>query len=75
MGELLIGGACVGRGYLNRADLSAQKFVPDPFWEGNAHIKHPRVYRSGDQARFLPNGDIEILGRYENLNKKEWGDR
>lgn len=63
MGELLIGGECVGRGYLNRPDLTAQKFIPDPFWTA----KNARVYRTGDQARFLPNGDVEILGRYGRL--------
>jgi non-ribosomal peptide synthetase component F len=63
MGELLIGGHGVGRGYLNRPDLTAQKFIPDPFVAG---VKNARVYRTGDQARYLPSGDVEILGRYDN---------
>lgn len=63
MGELLIGGECVGRGYLNRPDLTEQKFIKDPFWGGSASLKNPRVYKTGDQARYLLNGDVEILGR------------
>ena len=57
MGELLIGGDCLCRGYLNRSELTAQKFIKNPFADTG------RVYRTGDQARYLPNGDIEIVGR------------
>ncbi|WLQ16387.1 amino acid adenylation domain-containing protein [Hahella aquimaris] len=58
-GELHIAGVGVARGYLNQAALTAEKFVNDPFDSeaGNA------MYRTGDLARYLPNGDIEYLGR------------
>jgi thioesterase domain-containing protein len=58
-GEIHIGGAGVARGYLNRPKLTAQRFVADPFVEaGDA-----RMYRSGDLGRYLPDGNIEFLGR------------
>ncbi len=57
-GELYIGGAQVARGYLNRPELSAEKFVPNPFGEG-------RIYRTGDLARWLPEGNMEFLGRID----------
>ncbi len=57
-GELYIGGDGVGRGYLNRPELTAEKFVADPYDGSEA-----RMYRTGDLARFLPGGDIQYLGR------------
>jgi len=57
-GELLIGGDCVGRGYLNRPELTAEKFIPNPFGNG-------LLYKTGDLVRYLPNGDIEFLGRID----------
>lgn len=60
-GEMYIGGAGVARGYLHRPDLTAQKFIPHPF----SHLPHARLYQSGDLARYLPNGDIEYLGRID----------
>ncbi|MBO4292172.1 MAG: non-ribosomal peptide synthetase, partial [Lachnospiraceae bacterium] len=57
-GELCIAGAGVARGYLNRPELTAEKFVENPFGEG-------RMYRSGDLARWLPDGNIEYLGRID----------
>ncbi|MGX7000244.1 amino acid adenylation domain-containing protein [Caballeronia sp. KNU42] len=56
VGEICIGGMSVARGYLRRPDLTEQKFAPNPFSAG-------RLYRSGDLGRFLPNGEIEFLGR------------
>ena len=58
-GELFIGGVQVADGYLNRPELTAERFVPDPF-SGRAGA---RLYRTGDLGRFLPNGDIAFLGR------------
>jgi len=58
-GELHIGGPGVARGYLNRPDLTAEKFVPDPFSTDPA----ARLYRTGDLARYLDNGEIEFVGR------------
>lgn len=64
-GELYIGGANVSRGYLNRPDLTADRFVPDPFGCGPG----ARLYRTGDLARCLPDGDIEFLGRVDDQVK------
>ncbi|HEY2292939.1 MAG TPA: amino acid adenylation domain-containing protein, partial [Thermoanaerobaculia bacterium] len=58
-GEIHVGGAGLAQGYLNRPDLTAERFVPDPF-PGAAGA---RLYRSGDLARRLPDGDLEYLGR------------
>jgi thioesterase domain-containing protein/aryl carrier-like protein len=64
-GELHIGGAGVARGYLNRPDLTAEKFIADPFRpEPGA-----RLYRTGDLARYLPDGNIEFLGRLDHQVK------
>lgn len=64
-GELHIGGPGVARGYWNRPDLTASSFIPDPF-AGEAGA---RMYRTGDAARFLPNGEIEFLGRRDDQVK------
>ncbi len=56
-GELYIGGVQVGRGYLNRPELTAERFVPSPFVAGD------RLYKTGDLARHLSDGTIEYLGR------------
>jgi amino acid adenylation domain-containing protein len=58
-GELHIGGVQVAAGYVNRDDLTAERFVPDPF--------HPpgRLYKTGDLARWLPSGDVDFLGRLD----------
>jgi len=58
LGELYIGGALVTRGYLNRPDLTAERFIPNPFGEG-------RLYRTGDWARHRPDGAIEFFGRMD----------
>jgi len=57
-GELCIGGAGVGRGYRNRAELTAEKFVANPFGAG-------RLYKTGDVARWLADGTLEYLGRVD----------
>ncbi|WFT99920.1 amino acid adenylation domain-containing protein [Bradyrhizobium barranii] len=57
VGEIYIGGAGVARGYLNRPELTAERFIASPFVEGD------RLYRTGDLARYLPDGNLEFLGR------------
>lgn len=57
-GELYIGGVGVARGYLNRPELTAEKFITNPFDSG-------RLYKTGDLARWLPDGNIEFLGRID----------
>jgi amino acid adenylation domain-containing protein len=64
-GELFTGGDGLARGYLNHADLTAARFVPDPFSVEPGR----RLYRTGDWARYLPNGEIEFLGRVDNQAK------
>jgi amino acid adenylation domain-containing protein/non-ribosomal peptide synthase protein (TIGR01720 family) len=64
-GELYIGGIGLARGYLQRPDLTAQQFIPDPF----SQQPGARLYRTGDLARFLPDGNIEFLGRIDNQVK------
>ena len=65
IGELNIGGAGVAQGYLNRPELTAERFRPDPF----AAESGARMYKSGDLGRLLNNGDIEYLGRMDNQVK------
>ncbi|WP_438287407.1 amino acid adenylation domain-containing protein, partial [Paraburkholderia phenoliruptrix] len=60
LGELCIGGPTVARGYLGRAGLTAERFVPDPYGEPGA-----RVYRSGDLCRMRADGTVEFLGRLD----------
>jgi len=64
-GELHIGGVGVARGYLNRPDLTAEKFIPHPFSEQPG----ARLYKSGDLARYLPDGRLEFLGRIDHQVK------
>ena len=63
-GELYIGGAGLARGYLARPDLTAAAFVPDPF-AGRGGLGQPgdRLYKTGDRARYLADGNLEYLGR------------
>src|SRR6185295_2001662 len=59
-GEIHIGGVGVARGYFQSPDLTANKYIPDPFGKAGA-----RLYRTGDLGRFLPSGDIELHGRVD----------
>ncbi|HEX2617662.1 MAG TPA: amino acid adenylation domain-containing protein, partial [Flavobacteriales bacterium] len=58
-GELYLGGACVAQGYIGRDDLTAERFLADPFEKG------ARLYRTGDRAAELPNGEIDYKGRID----------
>jgi len=64
-GEIYIGGDGLARGYLNRPELTAEKFISNPF----SNEPHARLYRTGDLARYLPDGNIEFLGRIDNQVK------
>ena len=63
IGEMCVGAAHLARGYLNRPDLTAEKFVQDPFKPGS------RLYRTGDLGRLLPTGEIQFLGRRDHQVK------
>jgi FkbM family methyltransferase len=65
LGELYIGGVGVGRGYMNKPDLTAERFLPDPF------SKHPgdRVYRTGDKVRLNGAGELEFKARFDDQVK------
>ena len=65
IGELHIAGVCLARGYLGRAELTAEKFILNPF----SKDPEARMYRTGDQARWLANGDIEFVGRVDHQIK------
>jgi len=64
-GEIYIGGDGLARGYLNRPELTAEKFITDPF----SSDPGARLYRTGDLARYVPDGNIEFLGRIDNQVK------
>ncbi len=64
-GELYVGGDGLAQGYLNRPELTAERFVPHPFSDKPGE----RLYRTGDLARYLPDGNVEILGRIDHQVK------
>jgi amino acid adenylation domain-containing protein len=64
-GELHIGGACLARGYLNAPEVTAERFITDPF----SVDPGARLYKTGDRARYLPDGNLEFLGRLDNQIK------
>ncbi|MBD6618563.1 amino acid adenylation domain-containing protein [Komarekiella sp. 'clone 1'] len=63
-GELYIGGMGVARGYLNRPDLTAERFIPNPY-----SSRGERLYQTGDLVRYLPNGNLEFIGRIDHQVK------
>ncbi|NEP60516.1 MAG: amino acid adenylation domain-containing protein, partial [Symploca sp. SIO2G7] len=70
-GELYIGGLGVARGYLNRPELTAEKFIPNPFIKGKGEdsffvsLPSDRLYKTGDLVRYRPDGNLEYLGRID----------
>src|SRR5205823_3558959 len=64
-GALHIGGAGLARGYLNRPDLTAERFIPNPF----SQEPGSRLYQTGDLARYLSDGNLEVLGRIDHQVK------
>jgi surfactin family lipopeptide synthetase A len=64
-GEMYIGGDCLAKGYFNRPDLTAERFIPDPF----SQDPDLRLYKTGDLARYLHDGEIEYLGRIDHQVK------
>jgi len=68
VGELHIGGVGLARGYLNRPELTAEKFIANPF-DISLRNQPSKLYKTGDLARYLPDGNIEYLGRIDNQVK------
>ncbi len=68
-GELYIGGIGVARGYLNRPNLTAEKFIQNPFNNSNNNSKFNRLYKTGDLGRYRNDGNIEFLGRIDHQVK------
>jgi amino acid adenylation domain-containing protein len=65
IGEIFLGGDGIARGYLRRPDLNAAKFLQDPFNSGEGR----RMYRTGDLGRFLPDGNVQFIGRRDGQAK------
>ncbi|MEQ8387017.1 MAG: amino acid adenylation domain-containing protein [Coleofasciculus sp. A1-SPW-01] len=66
LGEIHLGGIQLARGYLNRPELTAERFINNPFID---EFKSPNLYKSGDLARYMPDGSIEFIGRIDNQIK------
>ncbi|MEO0840570.1 MAG: amino acid adenylation domain-containing protein [Cyanobacteria bacterium J06643_5] len=69
LGELHIAGVGLARGYLNRPDLTAEKFIPNPFLSPSAPSAPSALYKTGDLACYLPDGSIKLFGRIDNQVK------
>lgn len=62
-GELYISGVGLARGYLNKTQLTSERFIPNPFRSPHANNRHTKLYKTGDLVRYLDNGNIEYIGR------------
>ena len=70
IGELFISGAGLSRGYLNREELTIERFIANPFLQTTkGNLEHSRLYKTGDLVRCLPDGDLEYVGRSDNQIK------
>lgn len=69
IGELYLGGRGLARGYLNRPDLTAERFVPNPFATSEDEAPAAQLYKTGDLARYRPDGNLEYLGRIDHQVK------
>jgi len=69
VGELCVGGDGLARGYLNRPELTAERFIENPFYDENKPGCSPRLYRTGDLVRYLPDGNLEFIGRVDDQVK------
>jgi amino acid adenylation domain-containing protein len=69
VGELYISGDGLARGYFNRPELTAEKFIPNPHNKSKVKSQKSKLYKTGDKARYLPDGKIEFLGRIDNQVK------
>ncbi|MEH2164063.1 MAG: amino acid adenylation domain-containing protein [Nostoc sp.] len=68
-GELHIGGAGLARGYWQRPELTSEKFIENPFYNPKSKIQNPKLYKTGDLARFRADGNLEYLGRVDDQVK------
>ncbi len=68
-GEAYVGGNGLARGYLNRPELTAERFIENPFYDAHNSHSSKRLYRSGDLVRYLPNGNLEFIGRADDQVK------
>ena len=68
-GEVYIAGVLLAQGYFNRPELTQEKFIPNPFDNSKFKIQNSKLYKTGDLARYLPDGNIESLGRIDNQVK------
>ncbi|OCQ18849.1 hypothetical protein A7985_22810 [Pseudoalteromonas luteoviolacea] len=69
VGELYIGGDGLARGYFNQPELTAERFIDNPYYEAGNPNSAARIYRTGDLVRYLPNGNLEFVGRADNQVK------